>query len=40
MVLLNVQLMRQLIVVRMKNMEMVDELLKRKKKDWKDLSQM
>ena len=23
-----------------KNMEMVDELLKRKKKDWKDLSQM
>ena len=38
--LLNVQLMRQLIVVRMKNMEIVDALLKRKKKDWKDLSQM
>ena len=33
MVLLNVQLMRQLIVARMKNMEMVDELLKRKKED-------
>ena len=38
--LLNVQLMRQLIVARMKNMEIVDALLKRKKKDWKDLSQM
>ncbi|CCY52208.1 uncharacterized protein BN523_00468 [Bacteroides sp. CAG:189] len=36
----NVQLMRQLIVARMKNMEIVDALLKRKKKDWKDLSQM